>query len=193
VSIPGWLAALVAFLQLPIPLYWFVLHPPVYFWRRHHTAAYITGLLLSWPPVTVFLFLYRRELFRSDWPPAPNIVAGLALIIFEAWLFTRLAKDLGVSRLVGQAELAGEASIASHGVYARIRHPRYVGSFLAVLGACLLGGRSALWVIAAIWTALLLVAISLEERELHLRFGPAYEEYAQRVPRFFPSRSSIGR
>lgn len=192
-SIPGWLAALVAFLQLPIPLYWFVLHPPVHFWRRHQKAAYITGLLLSWPPVTVFLFLFRRELFRSDWPPAPNIVVGLVLIIFEAWLFTRLTKDLGVSRLVGQTELAGEASIASHGVYARIRHPRYVGSFLAVLGACLLGGRSALWIIAAVWTALLLVAISLEERELHSRFGPAYDEYARRVPRFFPSRSSIGR
>jgi protein-S-isoprenylcysteine O-methyltransferase Ste14 len=31
------------------------------------------------------------------------------------------------------------------------------------------------------------IAIALEERELHKRFGVSYEEYCRRVPRFVPS------
>jgi protein-S-isoprenylcysteine O-methyltransferase Ste14 len=182
----GWLAAAVLFLQLPIPLYWFVVHPQVGFWRHHQKAAYITGLLCSWPPVTACIFLFRKELFRSDWPPVWAALIGFALIIFEGWLFWRLSRDLGAARLVGKAELSGAGSIATHGIYARIRHPRYAGSLLAILGACFLAGKPAMWIVAAAWTALMLVAISFEEREMRRRFGPAFEDYARRVPRFIP-------
>jgi protein-S-isoprenylcysteine O-methyltransferase Ste14 len=43
-----------------------------------------------------------------------------------------------------------------------------------------------MWIVAAAWTALMLVAISFEEREMRRRFGPAFEDYARRVPRFIP-------
>lgn len=185
-TLPGWIAAVVLFLQLPIPLYWFVVHPLVKFWRRHPKAAYITGLLCSWPPVTAAVVVYRRELFRADWAPAGAIAAGLALIIFEGWIFWRVHRDLGTSRLVGRTELSGSGEVAYRGIYARIRHPRYTGSFLAILGACLLAGTRAIWVVAGGWLALTLVAISFEERELRARFGAAYEEYCRRVPRFLP-------
>ena len=183
----GWLAAIVLFLQLPIPLYWFVLHPLVGFWRQRPQASYITGLLLSWPPVTACLVMFRGQLFRADWPPAWQITLGIALVAFEVWLFGRLTRDLGIARLVGKTELMGGGAIARNGIYARIRHPRYLGSFLAVVGACLLAARPAMWAVAAVWTALMLLAISLEERELRRRFGPEYEEYARQVPRFVPA------
>jgi protein-S-isoprenylcysteine O-methyltransferase Ste14 len=182
-----WLAALVLFLQLPIPLYWFVLHPLVGFWRQRPKASYIVGLLLSWPPVTACILVFRRELFRADWPPAWRIVLGFALIAFEVWLFGRLTRDLGVARLVGKTELSGAGSLARNGIYGRMRHPRYLGSFLAVVGACLLAAKPAMWVVAAVWTLLMLLAISLEERELRRRFGAEYEHYAREVPRFFPA------
>jgi protein-S-isoprenylcysteine O-methyltransferase Ste14 len=186
VTLPGWIAAVVLFLQLPIPLYWFVVHPLVKFWRRHPKAAYITGLLFSWPPVTAAVIVYRREFFRADWAPAGATAAGLALIIFEGWIFWRVHRDLGTSRLVGRTELSGSGEVAYRGIYAHIRHPRYTGSFLAILGACLLAGTRAMWVVAGMWLALTLVAISFEERELRARFGAAYEEYCRRVPRFLP-------
>jgi protein-S-isoprenylcysteine O-methyltransferase Ste14 len=44
-----------------------------------------------------------------------------------------------------------------------------------------------MWVIAAIWTALMLLAIAFEERELRTRFGAEYDEYARQVPRFLPA------
>ncbi len=149
-----WFAALVLFLQLPIPLYWFVLHPLMGFWRRHPKASYVLGLLLSWPPVTVCIIVFRRELFGSARPPVWRIVVGFGFLLFELWLFARLARDLGAARLVGKAELSGTGAIARHGIYAHIRHPRYLGSWLAILGACLLVGTGVLWTVAAVWTAL---------------------------------------
>jgi len=183
----GWIAAVVLFLQLPIPLYWFVMHPRVDYWRAHHRAGYITGLLLSWLPVSVLLLIFHRELFRTTWPPVWEITAGFTLIICESWIFRRVHQDLGTKRLVGQTELTGGGQIEGSGIYARIRHPRYVGSFLAILGACLLAGTRATWVVAAVWLVLMRIAIALEERELHKRFGVSYEEYCRRVPRLVPS------
>jgi protein-S-isoprenylcysteine O-methyltransferase Ste14 len=171
---------------LPIPLYWFVVHPLVRFWRRHQKAAYITGVLCSWPPVTLALVVYRRELLRRDWPSGGAIATGLFLIIVEGWMFWRVHRDLGTSRLVGRTELSGSGEIAYRGIYARIRHPRYTGSFLAIIGACLLAGTRVTWMVAGVWMMLTLLAISFEERELRARFGATYEAYCRRVPRFLP-------
>ena len=182
-------AAVVLFLQLPIPLYWFVVHPLVNFWRSRPKAAYTTGLLCSWLPVTIATAVYRRALYRNDVPPSWQIVAGFALIIFEGWIFWRVKKDLGGARLVGKTELSGAGEIARSGIYARIRHPRYAASFLAIVGACLIAGTKTLWIVSAIWCALTLVAILLEERELRARFGDSYKEYCRAVPRFLPSFS----
>jgi len=181
-----WVAAVVLFLQLPIPLYWYVMHPQVNFWRRHPKAGFVTGVLFSWPPVTAAMVIYRQELFRRDWPPLASIVVGFALIIFEVWIFWRVNRDLGGARLVGRTELAGGGEMIRAGIYARIRHPRYMGSFLAIIGACLLAGTSTMWIVASLWAVLMLVAISFEEREMRNRFGSAFEEYCHRVPRFVP-------
>ena len=100
--------------------------------------------------------------------------------------------DLGGFRLVGQTELSGGGELAQHGIYARMRHPRYDGSFLAILGACFLAGTRWMWVVAGVWLVLILVAISLEGRELRARFGVTYEEYCRRVPGFFPRLRKAG-
>jgi len=182
----GWLAALVLFLQLPIPLFWFVLHPQINFWRRRQRAAYATGALAAWLPVTICLVYFRREIFRPDWPPTWCIVAGFALLAAEGWIFWRVKRDMGGARLVGKTELSGGGEIVREGIYSRVRHPRYAGSFLAVLGACFLAGTRVMWILAAVWTVLTRIAIAFEERELRARFGAAYEDYCRSVPRFLP-------
>jgi len=182
----GWLAAIVLFLQLPIPIYWFVVHPFGRFWRTRCAAAFVVGPLVSWPPVTACLILYRHELFRTGRPQVAAIVAGLTLIVLEVWVFWRVHRDLGTARLVGKTELSGGGELEFHGIYARIRQPRYTGSFLALVGACLLAGTLTACIVGAVWTVLMLAAISLEERELRERFGSSYEEYCRRVPRFIP-------
>jgi protein-S-isoprenylcysteine O-methyltransferase Ste14 len=179
-------AAIILFLNLPIPLYWFVLHPLGTFWRTRLKAAYATALLCSWMPVTIALIVFRRELFRRDWPPVAAIILGAALILFEGWIFWRVRRDLGGSRLVGHAELKGERKLELRGIYARVRHPRYTGSLLAIVGACLLAGTRAMWIVAGVWAALMLMSIFMEEREMRERFGAEYAEYCRRVPRFWP-------
>lgn len=181
-----WLAAAVLFLQLPIPLYWYVMHPQVNFWRRHPNAGFVTGVLLSWPPVTASMIVYRHQLFRRDWPSLVSIAAGFIFILFEGWIFWRVKHDLGGARLVGKTELSGGGEMIREGIYSRIRHPRYTGSFLAIIGACLLAGTRVAWIVAAVWGLLMLVAISFEEREMRARFGAAFDEYCRRVPRFVP-------
>ena len=69
-----------------------------------------------------------------------------------------------------------------------MRHPRYAGMMLAVLGVCLMAGTLLLWTVAAVWWLLALTAVRLEERELRVRFGAAYAAYCQRVPQFLPFR-----
>jgi protein-S-isoprenylcysteine O-methyltransferase Ste14 len=181
-----WIAALVLFLQLPIPLYWFVVHPQIHFWRRHQKAVYFVGLLLSWPPVTVFLIAFRHKLLLSHVPPVWRIALGFALILFEGWIFWRVQCDLGTARFVGETELSGRGEVVSRGIYARIRNPRYVGSFIAILGACFLAGTATLWVVTGVWAILMRIAIGMEEREMTARFGEIYLEYCRRVPRFLP-------
>lgn len=111
---------------------------------------------------------------------------GVALILLDSWIFWRVNRDLGGERLVGKTELSGGGEMVHKGIYARIRHPRYVGSFLAILGACFLAATRLMWIVAAAWLLLTLLAISFEERELRRRFGAAYEAYCRRVPRFLP-------
>ena len=125
----GWVAAVVGFLQLPIPLYWFVLHPQMDYWRKHRKAGYITGLLFSWLAVTVLLVIFRSKLFRATRAALWEIVAGFSLVIVEVWIFWRVKKDLGTRRLLGQTELSGGGEIVPRGIYVRLRHPRYMGSF----------------------------------------------------------------
>lgn len=185
-SLCGWLAAIVLFLQLPIPIYWFVVHPFGRFWRTRPAAAFAVGLLASWPPVTACLVLFHGELFALQRPPVAAIIAGLALIGCEAGIFWRAHRDLGTARLVGKTELSGGGELAHRGIYARIRHPRYTGSFLALIGACLLAGTRAAWIVAGAWTVLMRATILMEEKELRARFSASYEDYCRRVPRFIP-------
>jgi protein-S-isoprenylcysteine O-methyltransferase Ste14 len=190
-TFPAWIAAIVCFLQLPIPLYWFVLHPAKNFWSTRRNTAYIVALLASWVPVTAALFIYHRALFRSEWPAWWAFAIGLALIVLEVWIFGRVRRDLGGARLVGATELSGGGEIARSGIYARIRHPRYAGSFLAIVGACIIAATRGLWIVAAIWVLLTGWAIAMEERELRARFGASYREYCRHVPRFVPRFSLL--
>jgi protein-S-isoprenylcysteine O-methyltransferase Ste14 len=188
-----WIAGIVLFLQLPIPLYWYVMHPQMHFWRRRrHRDAFLAGVLLSWPPVTVCLVLFRSELFRASAPPVAAIVLGFALIVLEAWIFWRVKRDLGAARLVGKTELSGGGQVIRSGIYGRLRHPRYVGSFLAIVGACLIAGTRTAWIVAAAWGALMLVAILFEEREMRQRFGAEFAAYCREVPRFLPLGARAG-
>jgi protein-S-isoprenylcysteine O-methyltransferase Ste14 len=185
-----WLAATMLLFEMPVPVYWLVLHTRIQFWRRHVLAGYWIAIVLAWVGGDGLLYHFRRQLF--DWRPATipswRVAAGLLLIALDLFAFASSEMQLGARRLVGHAELTGIGQLAVSGLYTRIRHPRYLGMIAGVVGGGLLIGLRPLWIISIFWCALAFSAIALEERELRLRFGSVYSDYARRVPALLPFR-----
>src|ERR1700686_2593127 len=94
-------AGLFLFIELPIPIYWSIIHPFKSFWRnRGRTALWIAGPT-AWTIGGVLLWIYRSRLLAARPPSWIKIVVGLALIGMELYLFVRVERELGSRRLVG--------------------------------------------------------------------------------------------
>lgn len=187
VIILRWIAVVVLFLELPVPFYWFILHPNSTYWRTRQKLGF-TVAVLPWPIIAILMWVFRNQIFLSTAPRYWEMLAGMAAILLEFWLIVLAKRALGLTRLVGKTEMDGGGEIESGGIYARMRHPRYAGMIGAVVGAGLLCATSTLWIVLAIWTVLVAAAVALGERELERHFGAAYLDYCRRVPRFVPNR-----
>lgn len=179
--------------EMPVPVYWLVLHTGVSFWRRHVRPSYWVAVLAAWGGGDSLLYHFRGALFPAQQRPLVAVIAGLALIAADAIIFVTAETVLGGRRLVGHAELTGTGEMTTRGLYTHLRHPRYLGMMAAILGACILAGSWTLWFVAACWWIVAMATIRLEERELRRRFGSAYDDYARRVPALLPFRFSSGR
>jgi protein-S-isoprenylcysteine O-methyltransferase Ste14 len=183
-----YIALVVFFLDLPVPIYWLILHPLTDFWRQRVRAAFWIAGLSAWTMGGAFIALSRAELIAPGAPSVFTFALGVTLIAADVFLLLRADRDLGHSKLVGHAELTGKLDLITQGMYARVRNPRYTGMIAAVLGACLLAGSAWSWKCFGVWLALVMISILLEEREMRRRFGAAYVDYCRRVPRFMPLR-----
>ena len=77
-------------------------------------------------------------------------------------------------------------------LYGWMRNPMYVAVTTIVLGEAMFYGSVALLVWAAVvWVLMNFFVILYEEPNLRRRFGPPYEAYLERVPRWIPSRPRI--
>ena len=83
-----------------------------------------------------------------------------------------------------RAQKAGQ--LATAGVYARVRHPQYVGFIVIMLGF-LVQWPTILTLAMFPVLVTMYVRLSLnEEREAEARFGESWRAYAARTPRFLP-------
>ncbi len=181
-----YLALAVFFLDLPVPLYWFILHPFAKFWRTRVRAAFYIAGLGAWTAGGIFVFYFRGKLLAPDSPSLPLALLGAALILANGVLLYRATKDLGHMKLVGHAELTGKTDLVTKGLYRHIRNPRYAGMIAAVAGACILAGSRWALAVSGIWLLLVFAVILFEEREMRVRFGSVYRDYCRAVPRFLP-------
>lgn len=120
-------------------------------------------------PVAVIFWLLAAPTPRSILLGA--IVAGVGLFI----------------RGAASGYLCKYEELCTTGPYARTRNPLYFGSAILAAGF-VVAGRS--WwggAIVAIYFALFYYAVMRnEESDLRARYGAAFDEYAARVPLFFP-------
>jgi protein-S-isoprenylcysteine O-methyltransferase Ste14 len=181
-----YLALVIFYLDLPVPIYWFILHPFTNFWRRNMRTAFWFAGLFAWIVCAIFITLFRHRLLGGNIPSALAALAASLLIAADFILLFYSGKYLGGKKLVGHAELSGKSELTTSGLYKYVRHPRYTGMVSAIIGACILAQTRFAWIVSAIWLACVLLNIFLEEREMRHRFGAAHAEYSRVTPRFLP-------
>jgi protein-S-isoprenylcysteine O-methyltransferase Ste14 len=138
---------------------------PRKFWMRWRVRA---GY-----PVAVLFWIFARPSYRS---------IGLGAIIIA---FGLLIRGLAAGHLQKDRELA------TSGPYAVTRNPLYFGSALLAAGFAIAGGSWADGAMVIAYFAVFYYAVMREEeRDLRKRFGVTFDEYAARVPLFFPRYSA---
>ncbi len=118
--------------------------------------------------------------------PLFHLLLAIGFLLPGAWLGIKGVTEMGLKT----AETHRAERVISTGVYSRIRHPQYLGSILAHIGASFL--FSAYY---AILTTPLVVLINYilcwkEEQELIREFGEEYQHYRDNVPMFVPRLGS---
>jgi protein-S-isoprenylcysteine O-methyltransferase Ste14 len=176
-------------LLLWIPFYWLVFHPAIGFWRRMGNRALWLAVPV-WLIFAVGIILARHGLLARRWErSALTWGLGGVLFVVASWLDVQTRHALGWRRLVGLTELNPQHSLCGvirTGVYARIRHPRYLLYMLMILSMAFLTGAPAIFLLAFLNILLYQILAPLEERELLGQYGPQYEDYRRLVPRFVP-------
>jgi len=81
--------------------------------------------------------------------------------------------------------------IITTGPYSLCRNPLYIGTFLLAIGAGLcFENVLMILLISAIIIPVHIITTRMEEAHLEAKFGQPYQEYKQRIPRFWPRFSS---
>ena len=105
-------------------------------------------------------------------------VMGGALIV---WAFRNLGRNLTDTVVTRR-----EHTLVTTGPYRWVRHPFYVAVALSMLGNALAAANWFLLVGGVIVFTLLAIRTRIEEAQLVVRFGGAYQTYLDRTGRFIP-------
>jgi protein-S-isoprenylcysteine O-methyltransferase Ste14 len=185
-----YLALLLLAVVPPSILYWFSIHPLIRFWRRLGIRLTFAINYAAMIALIVPVLLFGKPLLSVEFGTNPILIGmGILLLVVSAALRRSFSRHLRHRILVGLPELAPEKHgipLLTEGAYGRIRHPRYVQLFLAVVGYALFCNYLALYLLIPVLAAMLYCVVRIEERELRERFGAEYETYCARVPRFIP-------
>jgi protein-S-isoprenylcysteine O-methyltransferase Ste14 len=125
-----------------------------------------------------------------------RVPGGFVLVAAFLWLSapspTSLAIGLPVSilglalRAWAAGHLEKNTTLADGGPYAYVRNPLYIGTLATAAGLVIASRRWELGVLfALVFLVIYLPVVELEEQHLRKLF-PAYDEYAQRVPKLLP-------
>ena len=188
-SVAQHVAWVVAMVYAAVPVFWFLVHPLVGFWRRQKRSPYwvlvpaqlatiAVGLALTWP--------WRHETLY-DTPYA--WIAAAPLFAAAISIFRRVKPHFTNQQLIGRSELAPdrfEQRLVTAGLHARVRHPVYGAHFLMLLGWTVGSGLLVCYAMVGFSLVAGTVMITLEEHELEARFGEPYREYKRRVPAILP-------
>jgi protein-S-isoprenylcysteine O-methyltransferase Ste14 len=183
--------ALILVVSLPMLfLYWLLIHPLIKFWRVKGVRLTYTVILTLIAVGMIGLFSIRQELLATDFGNSyPLLIVGILCLVLAVAMRLAIQKHLTMKILLGLPEIAPDRyprALITDGIYARVRHPRYVQLLIALVGYALIANHLASYIVVAFWLPAIHVIVALEEKELLEHFGESYANYCLRVPRFIP-------
>lgn len=190
----GWVGSAAGFVTLATAMWWGV-------WRGlQRPAGRTTGMahtVLRAPRQLAFGFLWFALCFVL-WRPVPLTLSVparvLALALGVALCFPGLALYLWGTRTLGDMYKASsgfgvslniEHRLITHGPFALVRHPLYLGLQVGALGGFLIYRT---WTLVFVFVNFLglLFRARREEEALAAEFDEAWDAYSQRVPFWIP-------
>jgi protein-S-isoprenylcysteine O-methyltransferase Ste14 len=183
-------------------------------WYRRYPSLLILSAATSLLFGTSLVFVLRSIRYERACRIASKLktfsllgafVLYLFMLVVEACVFSGIKPYVGgfVLAIIGLrfrmwavAEKAGvrDGVVITSGPYSIVRHPRYLGTILTVLGACLTIKPFFLVLVLALLPLLLHTAVAFREEDYFCKdpsTRDAYTAYMARVPRFLPAISSL--
>ncbi|MCG8468201.1 MAG: isoprenylcysteine carboxylmethyltransferase family protein [Gemmatimonadetes bacterium] len=191
-----WLALLALLMVPQAILYWFIVHPFISTWRRLGKGPTYALLTLMYVGCGYLLWRARGPLLATEYGTNPWLWGPAALLYIGAnAIQMMIRKQLRFSVLAGSPELEAGGKggeLLETGVYARVRHPRYIAVVLGVAAWALFTNYLAIYALVPALIMGLAGVAWFEERELLERFGEPYADYRARVPMLFPRLGARG-
>jgi protein-S-isoprenylcysteine O-methyltransferase Ste14 len=124
----------------------------------------------------------------------PLIAALIGLAIAAVGQVIR-ATTIGLEYIVrgGRNHRVYADGLVTEGLFRHTRNPMYVGKFLMVLGVGFASNRwPSLLAITFAYSFMYQAVTLAEEAYLRDKFGPSFDEYCRRVPRWLPRLAGLG-
>jgi len=148
------------------------------------TIYLFSGWLTSNYPGVDFMAHENGHLLHTIFGLSGNAhfdVLHIASIIFIGIGFILLSSAW---RVLYEAQKAGKLAVT--GLYARVRHPQYIGFVAIMFGFLLQWPTIVTLVMFPILVVMYLRLAKKEEADSRARFGQAWDDYASQVPAFIP-------
>jgi len=114
---------------------------------------------------------------------------AIALALTGTWFCVAAVRTLGKQWSI-TARVLEQHELVTSGPYNIVRHPIYTGMWALQLATTIAFSSWIWWGLVPISTAIYylgtMVRVSREEKLLREQFGPAFDEYARRVPALLP-------
>jgi protein-S-isoprenylcysteine O-methyltransferase Ste14 len=114
--------------------------------------------------------------------PLFHLIIFLILIVPTLWISLVGVKNVTLK----VAETHRPEKVVDEGVYSLVRHPQYLGAFLAHIGVTFLFSAEYSLIITPMIAVYLFVISKKEEKELLNEFRDDYRKYMDKVPMFLP-------
>ncbi len=125
---------------------------------------------------------FRNEHTGSTLWSIIGLVMMVCAVAYRIWAIHTLGKHFSSTVQTGEAQ-----ELIMSGPYRYLRHPSYLGAFVAIIGcAVLLQAWMGVLVAVAAMLYAYIQRINAEEIALEAHFGAAYRDYQMRTWRMFP-------